>query len=331
MVGAVFFFSLGSPLIKFSEAPGPTVALWRLGLAIVAWWVVLLIHRARTGIPLPDRTTWRRVLPAGLFFGANMALFFTVINMTSVAHAEFIAALTPIVLVPIGARFFGEHPNWGALRWGLISVAGVIIVLVGGSGGGASSLTGDSLMLLVMASWIGYLLSTKVARRGPISTVHFMACLVPIAMLSATPIALLVTDGSLVPGTLRAWAVIGVLALISGVGAHGLLVFAQRHLPVATIGIMQVGQPALAALWAWVLLGEDITVVQVPGMILVILGLVAFTLSTQRRSVALGPTGPVAERLDGPPDEPPDGSPADAAPAPVAPPSAISPLADDRR
>ena len=327
MVATVLLFSLGSPLIKWAGAPGPTVALWRMALAIVAWWVVLLIHRARTGIPLPDRTTWRRVLPAGLFFGANLALFFTAVNMTSVAHAEFIASLTPIALVPIGARFFGEHPNWGALRWGLISVAGVVIVLVGGSGGGASSLTGDSLMLLVMALWIGYLLSTKVARRGPISTVHFMACLVPIAMLSAAPIALLLADDSLVPQTLRAWAVIGVLALVTGVGAHGLLVFAQRHLPVATIGIMQVGQPALAALWAWMLLGEDITAVQVPGMILVILGLVIFTLSTQRRSVALGPTGPVAERLD----DSPDGSPADTPPAPVAPPSAMSPPSGDHR
>jgi drug/metabolite transporter (DMT)-like permease len=62
-----------------------------------------------------------------------------------------------------------------------------------------------------------------------------------------------------------------------------LLVFAQHHLPVATIGVMQVAQPAIAVGWAWLLLGESVVAVQLPGMALVIVGLVAFTVAAQRR------------------------------------------------
>ena len=43
---------------------------------------------------------------------------FTAITKTSIAHAEFIGAMTPLILLPLGALMFEEHPNWRALRWG---------------------------------------------------------------------------------------------------------------------------------------------------------------------------------------------------------------------
>lgn len=285
VLGAVLFFSISSTLIKWADAPGPAVAFWRMVVAVGAWWTVLLIHHVRTGAPLPTRDTWRRVAPAGLFFGANIALFFTAINMTSVAHAEFIGVLTPLILLPIGAKFFREPPNWKALRWGLLSVAGVLIVLLGGDGGGASSVAGDALMLVVIALWIGYMLSTKIARAANISTLHFMSCAIPVAVLSAGPIALILAGDEIMPTTARTWIAIAILAVITGVGAHGLLVFAQRFVPVATIGIMQVAQPAIASFWAWLILGETVAALQIPGMVLVIVGLTIFTISSQRRAI----------------------------------------------
>ena len=52
------------------------------------------------------------VLPAGLFFGLNITLFFTAINRTSIAHAEFITALSPLRARARSARcFFHEQPD----------------------------------------------------------------------------------------------------------------------------------------------------------------------------------------------------------------------------
>jgi drug/metabolite transporter (DMT)-like permease len=62
------------------------------------------------------------------------------------------------------------------------------------------------------------------------------------------------------------------------------IAFAQREVDVATIGIIQVAQPALAVCWSFVVLGEAIRPAQVPGMILVIVGLAAFTIVSQRRA-----------------------------------------------
>jgi drug/metabolite transporter (DMT)-like permease len=53
-----------------------------------------------------------------------------------------------------------------------------------------------------------------------------------------------------------------------------MLYYAQHHVPISTISIIQAGQPSLSAIFAWVLLGEALVAAQVPGMVLVTLGLV---------------------------------------------------------
>ena len=49
-----------------------------------------------------------------------------------------------------------------------------------------------------------------------------------------------------------------ILTLLTGVAAHGLLVYAQRTIQIGTIGIAQVVQPALAVVWSFLLLGETL-------------------------------------------------------------------------
>lgn len=282
---AVLCFSISSPIIKWADMPGAAIALWRMLFASALWWTVLVVHHLRTGFPLPSATTWKRVAPAGLFFGANLAMFFTVVGMTSIAHAEFISSMSPLLLVPAGALIFHEHPNWGALRWGLLSLVGIGIVLFAGDQGGEASVRGDLLMLVVLSLWVAYLLATKWARRHDVHLIHFMACAVPIGVLSTAPIAFWLAGDAVFAMNGRGWLVAGVLAVVTGVGAHGLIVFAQHHVPVATIGVLQVAQPGLAVFWAWVVLGETVRPAQLPGMALVVLGLAAFTMASQRRPV----------------------------------------------
>lgn len=301
MLLAVLCFSISSPIIKWAQMPGAAIALWRMLFAVALWWIVLGVHRARTGFPLPSLETWRRVLPAGLFFGANLAIFFTAVTRTSIAHAEFIGSLSPLLLLPAGALFFHEHPNWRSLRWGVVSLAGIAIVLFTGDPQGEATVGGDLLVVVVLVLWVGYLLSTKWARQLDIHLIHFMACAVPIAVLATAPIAFAVAGDAVWNMTARGWIVAGVLAVVTGVGAHGLIVFAQQHVPIATIGVMQVAQPGLAVFWAWVILGEEIRPAQIPGMVLVILGLGAFTLSNQRRPV-LPPVVAQPPALAGEPD-----------------------------
>lgn len=280
---AVLAFSVSSSIVKWAGVPGSVIAFWRMLAAIVVWWVIARVAG--------QRVTWdstRRTLVPGLLFGVNLAAFFTAVTMTSIAHAEFLGALTPLVLMPAGARLFHEHVERRALAWGLVAVVGVAIVLFGGSSSGTASVRGDLLVLVAMLLWAAYLLATKRARQG-MTVSEFMASVTPVGTLALIPIV--AVRGGVTEMTARGWVATMALLALTGVGAHGLIVFAQRHVPVATIGVMQVAQPALAVGWAFVILGETIRPVQIVGMVLVVAGLTLFTLvSTRAGAASLSPS-----------------------------------------
>lgn len=298
MVIAVVSFSTSSPLIKWSESTGSVVAFWRMIGAVVGWWTVLFVLRITRDRPLPTSTAWRSAIVPGIFFGANITLFFTAITKTSIVHAEFITALNPLILLPLGALLFGEHPNWRALRWGVVSIVGVALVLFFGPEQGASSVEGDLLVIVVICLWSGYLLSTKRARASGVGTLDFISCMMPIGALMAGPIAALIAGSAVFDLSARGWIVVAVLTFLTGMLSHGCIVFAQQHIPVATIGIMQTAQPALATLFGFLILGEAVRAPQVLGMALVISGLALFTMSTQRAfnrpAVAIPVPAPIA-------------------------------------
>jgi drug/metabolite transporter (DMT)-like permease len=283
MVLAVLAFSSSSTIIKWAGVPGSVLAFWRMILAVILWWGVIAARRARTGRPAPSPTTWRRVLPAGLLFGLNISLFFTALGRTSIAHAEFIAALSPVALVPLGALLFHERPDRRALPWGLVTLAGLAIVLFLGGNQGGASVGGDLIVVAVVCTWIGYLLTGRRARAS-VDVVDFMATMMPIGVLTAGPVALLIAGDEIWPMPAKGWIAACLLAVLTGMLGHGLIAFAQRELDIATIGIIQVAQPALAVCWSYLILGEEIAPAQIPGMVLVIAGLVAFTVISSRRS-----------------------------------------------
>jgi len=295
VLGADVSFSISSTLVKWADTPGAVIAFWRMVGAVIVWWAVIGVRRVTTGTPPPSATTWRSVLPAGLFFGVNISLFFTAITKTSIAHAEFITSLAPFALVPVGALLFGEQPRWRALRWGAVSLVGIAIVLAFGPANGDASVGGDALVVVVVGTWVGYMITGRRARAS-VDVVDFMATMMPIGLLTAVPMALLLAADDIFPLSAKAWAASAMLTVLTGVVAHGLIAFAQREVDVGTISVIQVSQPALAVGWAMLLLREDVRAAQVPGMALVLLGLLAFTLASRRPAdrVAGNDTGELA-------------------------------------
>ena len=124
--GSVVCFSLSYSVLKWPKVPGSVVAWWRLVGSSILWWIVLLIRRSRTGRPLPTRATWKRTIPPGLLFGINISVLFTAVTRTSIAHAEFIAAMLPFVMIPAGFMLFGERPKWRAVQ-----IPGMALVMIG--------------------------------------------------------------------------------------------------------------------------------------------------------------------------------------------------------
>jgi drug/metabolite transporter (DMT)-like permease len=143
--------------------------------------------------------------------------------------------------------------------------------------------------------WATYLLTSR-RLRDQMSVQSIMAAVMTTATATLFPIALV--KGHLTDLTAHSLPYLALLTVVTGTVAHGFIVFAQRSVPVGTISILQVGQPALAVLWAFVLLDQGIRAIQLVGMALVIGGLLAVVLVTRRMAgrtaATLEPIGPAA-------------------------------------
>jgi drug/metabolite transporter (DMT)-like permease len=274
VAGLVTAFSLSSTLVKRAESPGVLVAFWRLIAVTVLWNVVLWATARRV-----TRADIRQVWIPGVFFGLNLAVFFAGATHNSVANAALIGSLAPFLIVPVGARLFGEYFSARAIVFALIAFGGVVLVLLNAPPGGDASLEGNVFGLIAMLLLVAYVTSTRYFRRE-MDVTTFMSTICPIAAVAVLPIAL--AHGDVFGMSVTGWIFTAVLTLTSGIAAQGLLVYAQKTIQIGTIGISQQLQPALAVVWSYLLLGEVINGRQALGIAIVVAGLTAFVVVHQR-------------------------------------------------
>jgi drug/metabolite transporter (DMT)-like permease len=274
IIVAVVIFSLATTMIRKSGSPGVVVAFWRLVIGTVIWFVVLRVQRRQL-----SWATIRRVAPLGVLFGANLGLFFAAVNHTRIANVEFIGAMSPVIVIPVAAVVFHERIAARALAWGALAVVGVALIIFAAPGAGERGLTGDLMAATAVGAWAGYLLlSRRVRATTGVSEVMAVTALG--ASLFLLPFAL--ASGEAFDVTAEGWAYIATLAVLTGTAGHGLVLWAQRRIPVSTISVLTLAQPALATTWAYVFLDESVRPLQVVGMVVVLLALLAFTRSATR-------------------------------------------------
>jgi drug/metabolite transporter (DMT)-like permease len=278
-------FSLGSTLVKKADTAAELVAFWRMIITAVVWNVIVLASRKRTTI----RNLRLAALP-GIFFGFDIVCFYLGATHNTVANAEIIGAMTPFIVVPIGARYFGERLNPRALVFALFAFGGVAMVLFAAPGKGDASMRGNVFGVIALVCWAGYISCTRRVR-GEMDVASFMAAMTPFATLAVLPIA--VAHGGFTTVSATGWKYLLILTVMTGIVAHGLMVLAQKTIPIGSIGIAQIAQPALAAIWSYLLLSETLHGWQIVGMLLVLGGLLGFVLLNRRgrATVKAQPTG----------------------------------------
>jgi len=274
VVALVVAFSLSSTLVKRAESPGVLVAFWRMVTVSLVWNAVLWTTGRR--VTLRDV---RQVVVPGIFFGLNLAVFFAGATHNSVANAALIGSLAPFLIVPMGAWLFDEYINAKALVFAVLAFGGVALVLFSAPANGDASLPGNVFGLIAMLLLVGYVVATKRFRHD-MDVTTFMATICPIAAGAVLPLA--IVHGDVTGLSATGWTYTLVLSLLTGVAAHGMLVFAQKTIQIGTIGIAQEVQPALAVVWSFLLLGETLVPGQVVGIVVVVGGLLAFTVLNQR-------------------------------------------------
>lgn len=258
--------------VRWSETGPVATAFHRVALALpfAAW----LAARERPRIVTSPLTPARRrgwLLAAGLLLAADLAAWHGSIRLTSVANATLLANFAP-VFVTLGAWWLLRERPGGSFFAGMALALGGAWLLTGAGlrlGGGRA--VGDALGLLTAVVYGGYQLCVARLRRelGP-GRILVWSCAACAPWLLALA---LVTGETILPGTIRGWAVVVGLALTAHVLGQGLITFGFAHLPAAHSSLTLLLQPVVAALAGWGLLGEKLAPGQAAGGLVVLAGL----------------------------------------------------------
>ncbi len=259
--------------VRLSEVGPVATAFYRLAFAVPLLWLWMRTEAGKAVAPRPPSTArdYRRLTAAGLFFAGDLAVWHWSLRFTSVANATLLANFAP-VFVALGAwLFFAQRPNPAFLVGMATALAGATVLMGESVRLSTQHLFGDSLGLITAVFYAGYLLTVK-DLRGEFSTATIMtwsgvvtgAALLPVAALSGEVLA---------ARTVFGWSVMVGLAWVSHAGGQSLIAWALAHLPAPFSSVGLLLQPVAAALLAWVLLGEPLSLWQGIGGVVVLFGI----------------------------------------------------------
>jgi drug/metabolite transporter (DMT)-like permease len=274
VVLAIGVFAIGwsALFVRWSEVPGWTSAFWRMAIAQLVFvrWALSARARPRRATP-PSRAAVRDAVVAGVFFAADLALFNTAVMVSSAANATLLGTNAPI-FVALGAwLLYRDRPTRRFWVGFALSFAGMAAIV------GTDMLRhphlglGDAFAVGGAACYAGYLLYVRRSRQeidaltfSAISGVAATVTLLVICLAIGTPLAGFPAQSW--------WALVG-LALVTQVVGHLSVAYSLGRLPVSRTSIALLGQAPLTAVLAVPLLGERLTVLQLGGGTLVLVGI----------------------------------------------------------
>lgn len=280
-VGAVCI-GLAPIFVRLADVGLTAAAFWRTALALPA--LALLRLRVPAAAPYTTRADRRALWLAGAFFGADLAVWHQSIAHTSVANATLLANLAPVFVAVALWRLYGER--YGMRFWlGLAAaLAGAGLLVADSLSINLRNALGDGLAACAAMFYAGYqIVLARVRNRCDTITVMLRTSFVTALLL--LPVALALHE-TLWPQSLRGWAVVLGLALVSHVVGQGLIAYALAELPTAFASVGLLIQPLAAAAFAWLLLGERFGIEQALGGAVVLAGIALCRLATARPAAA---------------------------------------------
>lgn len=262
-----------SPIfVRLSEVGPLATAFWRLSLAFIPLYgfSIMLEKPEKKGKINGGKDYFLLALP-GLFLGGDLALWHASLHITTVANATLFANMAPI-FVALGVWvLYGVKPTKPFVIGLILAIIGVVTLKGGPAGLMDGQLFGDSLAILAAVLYSGYLITIAKLR------LRFTALQIMVwSTFSAAAAMFVVTvflESPFFPLTYLGWMTLIGLALITHAGGQGLIAYSLAYLPASFSSLTLLIQPVVAAILAWALLNEGISIYQIIGGLIVISGI----------------------------------------------------------
>jgi drug/metabolite transporter (DMT)-like permease len=262
VAGALAIGSAGI-FVRLSETGPIASAFWRgaFALPLLAVWARFESGRGARGAQVV-RSPWEpRFFWVGALFAGDLAFWHWSLMLTSIALSTLEANLAPIGVTLIAWIAWRERPRPTFVAALLLALGGVSLMVSPKLGQGSRALLGDLLGIATAGFYAGYIVVVARLRASyATNVVMFRTTLVYTLLL--LPLALM---DRFLPQTKQGWLLLVALAVIAQVVGQGLIAFALAHVSATFGSVGLYVQPVASAVYAWLLLGERLTAIQVIG------------------------------------------------------------------
>ena len=263
-----------SPIfVRFAAADvGPFAsAFWRVALSLPVLYAWMRLEEAKAPAHAPRRSFTKATVLAGLAFAGDLFFWHLSILNTTVANATFFATTAPIFVVLV---------VWLVLRQPVAggTFMGLLLCLLGGASlvwqsfeVAPERIRGDLFGIATAVFFALYFLAVGRARNGSgAARVTFEASVITAAVLL---VVATIFDTRVVPRTVEGIVALVAMAWISHAGGQGLLAVALGRLPATFSSLVIFLEAVAAAIFGWVILDEALSLVQLFGGALILVGI----------------------------------------------------------
>ncbi len=275
---AVCFLATGGIFVKLSELPPINTGFYRVLISIP-----LLLPFVGKQIRNVSKNDLLLMFFAGVFLAFDLILWNISFFYTSVANANLLANLVPLIIIPFSYFIFKEKISIKFFIGALVTFVGIFVLVSGKAVITSDSLYGDMLAFLTSFFYGFFLLTVyKVRERVSATIIMFVSAFGTVLTIF---ISMYFIEGIYFPTSFSAWQPLIGLALFSQILGQGLLSFCLGKVNVALSSILVLLQPVVAALYALLIFGETITTIEVLGIFITLIGVYVVKLQPKNKKI----------------------------------------------
>lgn len=158
LILGVFIISFAAILIKLTTAPAPVVAFYRMALASIILFPIVIVRNRGEIKEVLTRKYFISIFCGGFFLAAHFIFWITSLNYTTVASSVVFVAMQPIFVTLGSYLIFKEEASASLIVGIVVAVVGSVIIGFSDLKVAGNFLYGDLLALAGAVMIAGYVL-----------------------------------------------------------------------------------------------------------------------------------------------------------------------------
>ncbi|MCX6663550.1 MAG: DMT family transporter [Euryarchaeota archaeon] len=255
LIISIIAVSFASIFILSCQAPPLSIAFYRLLFTTLLIFPFILIRKkTRDELRTLPRATILIMIVIGVILATHFSLWITSLKMTSVASSVILVTAHPVLVAPVSFYFLKEKLSWVNALGIAISLAGVAVLVIGNYGFaafGLDTIEGNILALLGGIAAGLYILGGRKLRKT-VSTMSYAFVVYAVGTITLFIICLALS-APVYNLTITDYEIILLMALVSGIFGHTLYNWSLGYIRASVMSVALLGEPIGSSLLAYVI------------------------------------------------------------------------------